>query len=285
MSKLLKGHSNGIVGLSGDARYVYSGSKDKTLRIWDNENLQCEHVIEDFPCGCKGVSDGGNLYIITAHGLKNRFFSVWERGSWSKLHETALEAKADLQEVILDEQRVFISARDGKVFVIDRKTLQTERILQQSENGIWDMATDSDYLYTASVDQTITAWSKRSWQPARVLRGHRANIQALAQDERFLYSIATDKTLAIWSKDSGELAHSLRRIYSRGMMGLACTESHVMTLNGSQGLKAWPIGKWNQEPLEQPDIGSKRAVVYDQTIWFGLNNGTIAVYPRGELGL
>jgi len=285
MLTLLEGHSNGIVQLADDERYLYSGSKDRSLRIWDKDSLDCVHVIDGFPCGCKGVSDGGSLYTITAHGTKNKYFAEWERGSWTKRNELTLPADADLEAIALDAHHVFVSARDGKVFVIDRQATEISRVLQQSSDGIWDIATDEDNLYTASVDQSIRVWDKTTWEVVDTLRGHNANIQSLAVDDTYLYSIATDKTVIVWDKQTGNAAATMKKIYGKGMLGLLSAEDHLLVLNTSQGLKVWRKGQWDVPENEYPSITTNRGLVDTDRVYFGFRDGNIGVYQRTEVGI
>jgi WD40 repeat protein len=187
--------------------------------------------------------------------------------------------------IVLDSQHVFVSARDGKVFVVDRQVTEVAGVLQQSSEGIWDMVTDSSHIYTASVDQLIRVWNKASWNVVGVFRGHRANIQALALDNTHLYSLATDKNLIVWERESGDPVVSLRRVYTKGMLGLLCTQDHLMALNTSQGLKIWKKGQWDAPESEHPSIRANKAVVDNQRAYFGLRDGSIAVFLRTELGI
>ncbi|MEW6523352.1 MAG: hypothetical protein AB1445_07245 [Bacillota bacterium] len=46
--RTLSGHTDGVVGLSQDQDFVYSGSKDLTVRIWSS---RCVSVLPGFPAG------------------------------------------------------------------------------------------------------------------------------------------------------------------------------------------------------------------------------------------
>lgn len=287
MERLLIGHRDGIVGLTQDERYLYSGSKDRTLRIWDKASGQCVHAIGGFPCSVRGAADNKRLYAITWHGLSHRRFSMWEKDSWFKIYETDLQARpgADLQGIALDGQHIFIPARDGSIFVIDSNTAVLQRVLQQSDNGIWDICTDKHNVYTASVDQTITIWEKGSWTIANRLHGHRTNIQRVIQDEEHIYSISTDKTLIIWSKSTGAIVRSISRVFKTGLLGLAVTERHLLVLSEAQGVIAWRKGHWLAPVLELPQVRSKNVVVDDSFAYFAMGDGTIAVFKHDSLGL
>lgn len=41
----LKGHTGSVVSLVFGAGRLYSGSMDKTIRVWDLENMQCIHTL------------------------------------------------------------------------------------------------------------------------------------------------------------------------------------------------------------------------------------------------
>jgi len=285
MVTIISGHTDGIVDLAQDREYVYSGSKDRTLRIWDKCILECVKVIDGFPCGCMGLPYGDFLYTITIHGLKNKIYAVWQKGNWNKVFEHSIEAGGDLEGMLVDESSVYISARDGRIIALDRQTGSLYDTLWPGEQGIWDMEQDKVHLYTASVDKRITVWSKATKEVVRVLAGHRANIQALCQDEKYLYSISTDKTLIVWDKADGSKVHSYSKLYKKGMLGLWATGTHLLALNRTEGLLMWDVGDWDKPPRRFPDIRSTRVCIDQDNAYFALRDYSIAVFQRDELGL
>jgi WD40 repeat protein len=283
--QVLAGHRDGIVGMAQDERFLYTGSKDKTFRVWDKARLSCVQAVSGFPCGVKVIPDSGVLYAITAHGTKNKLFSVWEKEGFTMITEFALPADSDLQGIVQDERTVYVTARDGKIFLIDKQTLDIRAMLRQNEAGIWGLAVDENHLYTASVDQTITIWDKQSLQPARRLEGHKANIQSIAVDERYLYSISTDKTALVWDKAGGAIVWRFTKLFRTGLLGLSCTETHLLLLNWSEGMKAVKKGEWGGEMTGFSEIRSNNVIVDAANCYAALRNGKIMVYRRDQLGI
>lgn len=282
---VLEGHKDGIVGMSQDEQFLYTGSKDKTFRVWDKARLSCVKVVTGFPCGVKVIADSSVLYAITAHGTKNKLFSVWEKEGFTRITEFTLPADSDLQGMVQDETTVFITARDGKIFLVDKQTLDIRGMLQQNETGIWGLAIDENYLYTGSVDRAITIWDKLTRQPARVLQGHKANIQCISVDERYLYSISTDKTVLVWDKESGAIVWRYQKLFRTGLLGLSFTETHLLLLNWSEGIKTVKKDDWSGEMPAFPEIRSNNVVIDAANCYSAMRDGNIAVYKRNELGI
>ena len=48
LEKTLRGHTHWVysVAISRDARWLASGSKDNTVRIWDAETGECKHTLQ-----------------------------------------------------------------------------------------------------------------------------------------------------------------------------------------------------------------------------------------------
>lgn len=44
--KTLEGHEDNVRVLAVGDRYVFSGSWDKTIRVWDLDSLECSKVLE-----------------------------------------------------------------------------------------------------------------------------------------------------------------------------------------------------------------------------------------------
>ena len=44
--RVFEGHEDNVRVLTADSDFLYSGSWDKTIRVWDMRSLECVHVLE-----------------------------------------------------------------------------------------------------------------------------------------------------------------------------------------------------------------------------------------------
>ncbi len=75
----LSGHDSDVRALTTDAEFVYSGSYDRTVRVFNKDSLECNAVIrQEGPVTSLSV-DGRWLYV----GMANGIAVVWSKSQWT----------------------------------------------------------------------------------------------------------------------------------------------------------------------------------------------------------
>ncbi len=72
--RTLEGHEDNVRVLTVGSRHVFSGSWDKTIRVWDIDTLECIKVRR--PCGTPVLALGVKLCLVKPLFLPGQTFLV-----------------------------------------------------------------------------------------------------------------------------------------------------------------------------------------------------------------
>jgi F-box and WD-40 domain protein 1/11 len=279
MAETLIGHKDRIINIGYDPIYLYSSSKDKTIRIWNVQTQQCTHVLKGFSHSPRISVDEKYLYAIS-----NNELSVWAKRSWTQIYHEVLPTGSDLQDVIHDEKHLYTSVRDGRIFIIEKDSFSLKHEIQAHAGGIWSIAQDDGHLYSASVDTTIKIWHKARHTLQHTLTGHNANIQAMCVNDHAIYSFSTDKVLSMWDKSSGELLGSLKKVFKKGLIGVFCHQRFVLATSAAEGIKFLATTSLEPVATVEYNISNGKAVAINgDMLYLGLTNHSIRIVHIDDL--
>lgn len=217
--KLWMEHSDTIscLAVSISNGLLYSGSWDRTLKVWRISDLKCMESIKAHDDAINGlVSCKGLVYSASADG-KIKAWGKGEEGNNDSLHylRGVLEGHTGVSvnsvAVSDDGKWVYGGGSDGflmgwegtQEFV--RWKLVSDR--KAHEMSILCMCMVGDFLCTGSADQSIGIWRRRSLGEIIMvgcIRGHEGPVKCLQASsfsvgEGFLlYSGSLDKSLRVW---------------------------------------------------------------------------------------
>ncbi|HYF80356.1 MAG TPA: hypothetical protein VD973_24875 [Symbiobacteriaceae bacterium] len=82
-ARILEQHSGTIWGMDQDDRFLYTGSVDRTVRVWEKESLAVVRVLEGHRGNVQRVCVGGP-YLFT--GATDLSVIVWDRQTGEMIH-------------------------------------------------------------------------------------------------------------------------------------------------------------------------------------------------------
>ncbi|XP_021774394.1 protein JINGUBANG-like [Chenopodium quinoa] len=235
--KLWIEHADSISCLAVENGLIYSGSWDKTLKVWRLSDLRCLESIKAHDDAINGlIAKNGVVYSASADGK----IKVWgkecsKKNSSSSLHrlEGVLEGHKDvsMNAVIVSDrgngdgdenERVYGGASDGYLMGWERgKEGEWKLVVEVKAHqlSILCLSFMGDNLCSGSADKSICLWKRDDYNlkdglksgisKIGVIRGHDGPIKCLQVSPNcvgggfLLYSGSLDKSLRVWwvSKD------------------------------------------------------------------------------------
>ncbi|GFP96295.1 F-box/WD repeat-containing protein lin-23 [Phtheirospermum japonicum] len=211
-------HADSISCLAVSNGLIYSGSWDKTLKVWNMSDFKCLESIKAHDDAINGlVAKNGSVYSSSADGK----IKVWGKEGKSEVHclKGILEGHKDisLNSVVVSENGRFVYGGGSDGFVmgwLENKGLDSWKLVCEVKAHrmavlcVCLMGDDDQLLCSGSTDASICVWRRGSGGGLSrhvVIKGHDGPVKCLqASPVRvggggyLLYSGSLDKSLRVW---------------------------------------------------------------------------------------
>ncbi|WPG98587.1 Hypothetical protein R9X50_00138000 [Acrodontium crateriforme] len=215
----LSGHTDSVYCVQFDEEKIITGSRDRTIRVWDINTFQCIRVIGgpnvrptlgpktlrtvDYPAfhlataSVNGTAYGDSIYRVP---------SQWHDASILCLQ--------------YDSEILVTGSSDSDLLVWDIHTYEPIRRLKKHTGGVLDVALDSKYIVSCSKDSRIIVWDRETYEPIGELTGHRGPVNAVQLRGHQLVSASGDGIARLWDLNTMKLVKE----FSAKERGLAAVE-------------------------------------------------------------
>ncbi|KAH7023838.1 WD40-repeat-containing domain protein [Ilyonectria destructans] len=215
----LNGHSDSIYCLQFDEYKIITGSRDKTIRIWDMRTLECRLVIgppEVINEAGMLIDDEGNP-VHYAAGSDNERTAT----SMPTLATFPTHHKASILCLQYDDEILVTGSSDSSCIVYDvRAGYRPIRRLRHHTSPVLDLAFDEKHIVTCSKDTSICVWDRETGALLRQLRGHGGPVNAVQMRANTIVSCSGDFRVKLWNIDTGKNI----REFAGHTKGLACSQ-------------------------------------------------------------
>jgi WD40 repeat protein len=197
-----------------DAALLYSGSWDRTLKVWRIADLKCLESIRAHDDAVNAVAaDAGVVYSASADGR----VKAWEKGKAAHFLQGVLVARDGVSwnalAVAAADRRVYAAGSDGHVAGWDRLGGRTAARwtlacdVKAHDMAVLCLCVVRDLLCTGSTDKSIGLWRRQSGgelAKVGVMGGHEGPVKCIQaswcrlSNGCMVYSGSLDKTIRVW---------------------------------------------------------------------------------------
>ncbi|KAK8088787.1 WD domain-containing protein [Apiospora hydei] len=215
----LNGHFDSIYCLQFDESKIITGSRDKTIRIWDMRTFECRLVI-----GPPEVVNDTSV-LFDANGRPTHYTSGPDA---ERAHESfpatvsfPIHHKASILCMQYDDGILVTGSSDSTCIIYNIKSgYRPVRRLEHHTAAVLDLAFDDKHIVTCSKDITICVWDRHTGALLRQLKGHTGPVNAVQLRGNTIVSCSGDFRVKMWNIDSGKVI----REFSGHTKGLACSQ-------------------------------------------------------------
>lgn len=226
----LSGHTDSVYCLQFDEEKIITGSRDRTIRVWDINNFTCQRVIGgphvrpvagpkvlrtvDYPdfhlatASVNGTAYGNTIYQVPA-----------------QYHDASILC---LQ---YDDKILVTGSSDSDLLVWDIKSYEPIKRLRRHGGGVLDVALDSKHIVSCSKDSKIIVWDRETYEPKGELTGHRGPVNAVQLRGNMLVSASGDGIARLWNLDEMKLVKEFPA-KERGLAAVEFSEDMKYVLAG-----------------------------------------------------
>ncbi|TAQ85720.1 hypothetical protein B7494_g5943 [Chlorociboria aeruginascens] len=215
----LNGHLDSIYCVQYDESKIITGSRDKTIRIWDMKTYTCTLII-----GPPNVVHSPAL-MRALDGTSQHYASMNDHIRYSESIPATVTFPMHHNASILclqyDDEILVTGSSDSTCIVYDIKNgYKPIGKLSYHTAAVLDLAFDDKYIVTCSKDISICVWDRKTCTLLNQLRGHTGPVNAVQMRGNTIVSCSGDFRVKMWNIDTGKNI----REFSGHTKGLACSQ-------------------------------------------------------------
>ncbi|XP_011051088.1 PREDICTED: kinesin-like protein KIF21A isoform X1 [Acromyrmex echinatior] len=309
-SHIAEGHSKAVLTICVTSDLLFSGSKDRTVKVWDLETGIESSSFSGHPNNVVAVKYSSVHQLLFS--VSAAYVKVWDLRSGNNCIKTlfssgqtqagpiALSTPSRMLQVpvgettindlalSLNEQELYTAASD-KVRIWDlRKLTYTTRLSTPHTAAVMCLAVAEDgKVIAGSKDHLISLAEPNISGPSVSLAPpHYDGVQCLTTIGSTLFSGSRDMCIKRWDLSKMELVQSLNNAHKDWILGLCTINNGSIMISGCRGgiLKAWSVPK--DYLGECTPIGEVRAhasainaiATNQQHIFTASNDGTVKLW-------
>ncbi|CAO3674370.1 unnamed protein product [Rhizopus microsporus] len=190
----LIGHLDSVYCLQFDKNKLITGSRDRSIKLWDLNTYQCLHTLYGHDASVLCLKYDNRIMVS---GSSDTTIIVWSMQTLQPI--TRLYGHtAGVLDVCFDDRHIVSCSKDGTIRIWDIFTGQLLRTLLAHRGPVNAIQLVDDRLVSASGDGLIKMWDITTGECLRKYVGHTRGLACVKFDGKRIVSGSNDKTIKVW---------------------------------------------------------------------------------------
>ncbi|KAJ1865592.1 hypothetical protein LPJ78_002600 [Coemansia sp. RSA 989] len=203
---ILTGHADSVYCVQYDHDKIVTGSRDRTIKIWDSNTLQCLRTMtgHDASVLCLKYDD---TVLVTGSSDATVIVWDWESGT-PKLR--LVSHAAGVLDVAFDQEHIVSCSKDCTIKVWRRSDGKLLRTMAGHRGPVNAVQLCNNRIVSASGDSLIKMWNLKTGELIRTFTGHSRGLACVQFDGKTVVSGSSDQLIKVWDAETGECKQTLR---------------------------------------------------------------------------
>ena len=193
-----EGHMECVYSLQFDSKYLVSGSRDKTLRIW---NLRTRRLIGRPLFGHRGSVlclqfDADPAEDIIVSGSSDSNIIIWKFSTGEKIQTIEKAHTESVLNLRFDHRVLVTSSKDRTIKIFNRKPLHFGEVGYREGFAFQAAKQVKRYGYEPDLSNELPV--RPPWTMIGSLKGHSAAVNAIQVRDNTVVSVSGDRHIKIW---------------------------------------------------------------------------------------
>ena len=247
----LRGHTDSVYCVSHDTGVntgglgkVVSGSRDRTIRVWDLETGMCQHVMRSHSASVLSLQYDERILVS---GSSDSMVFVWDFAA-----VLATPAQPQAQDAPGDEGEGVVEHALDKVVAK----------LRGHTEGVLDVAFNETWIVSCSKDTTVRVWKRGEYAFVRRYVEHGGPVNAADIQGDRVVSASGDGSIHLWDIASGATLFTFSG-HERGLACIAFRGDTVVSGSNDQTIRTWDARRGQPRRVFKAHDQLVRAIAYD----------------------
>lgn len=193
----MAGHTDSVYCVQFDEKKIITGSRDRTIRVWDINTNRCIKVLGG--PSVRPVPGPRVLRTVDYPHFHHAEASVNGLPYGHQIYQTPKDYhSASILCLQYDEEILVTGSSDNDLIVWNVETYEPIHRLKQHQGGVLDVAFDAKHIVSCSKDCSIVIWDRKTMEPLKTLRGHNGPVNAVQLRGNLLVSASGDGVARLW---------------------------------------------------------------------------------------
>ncbi|CAO3623051.1 unnamed protein product [Cunninghamella blakesleeana] len=232
----LLGHEDSVYCIQFDDRKIVSGSRDRTIRIWDIESFQCIRTLTGHE-GSVLCLQYNEKYLVS--GSSDFTVIVWSMQTLQQLMRIRGHT-AKISDVCFNDKYIVSASKDTTIRVSSLRTGRLIHLIQAHSAAVNSVKLYKSTIVSASRDNVIKFWDINTGLCIRQFVGHEAGFSCIQYDGRFIVSGSNDQTIKVWNSMTGECLMTLEG-HTGLVRALSFSNGRIVSAGYDQSIRVWDM--------------------------------------------
>ncbi|OLY83828.1 F-box/WD repeat-containing protein 11 [Smittium mucronatum] len=202
----LYGHSDSIYCLQFDKHKFITGSRDKSIKVWDMRSLMCIKTLTGHNASVLCLKYDDEIMVT---GSSDSSVIVWSMKTYNII--TILRSHlAGVLDVTFSADYIISCSKDATIKVWGRKSdFPLLYTISGHAGPVNAISLHGNFLASASGDTLIKLWCLKTGAEKMVFKGHSRGLACVQFDGKTIISGSNDKSIKVWDAVTGECRFTL----------------------------------------------------------------------------